>query len=161
MSTLTVWEFKTADGAERALGTLQDLESQHLIEVYDGAVVTWAEGAKKPKTRQLHSTTSSGAWGGAFWGFLFGLIFFVPLLGLAVGAAAGALTGSLADVGINDDFIKKIRADIVPGTSALFVMTGNAVMDKVHDAFKGNEAELVFTNLSEEQDRALREAFGD
>jgi len=43
--------------------------------VLDGAVVSWPPDEKKPKTRQLHSTTGAGALGGAFWGLLFGLIF--------------------------------------------------------------------------------------
>ncbi|MCW2548403.1 MAG: hypothetical protein JWN96_2863, partial [Mycobacterium sp.] len=95
----------------------------------------------------------------SFWGFLFGLIFFVPLLGMAVGAAAGALGGSLTDVGIDNSFIKKVRSEVTPGTSALFAMTGNAVLDKVHDAFSGQTPELISTNLSDEQDKALRAAF--
>ena len=59
----------------------------------DGAVVSWAPDKKKPKTRQLHSTTGAGTLGGAFWGLLFGLIFFVPLFGAAIGAATEALVG--------------------------------------------------------------------
>ena len=50
----------------------------------DGAVVSWPPDEKKPKTRQLHSTTGAGALGGAFWGLLFGLIFFIPLVGAAI-----------------------------------------------------------------------------
>jgi uncharacterized membrane protein len=38
-------------------------------------------------------------------------------------------------------------------------MTGNAVLDKVHDAFSGQTPELISTNLSDEQDKALRAAF--
>ena len=60
--------------------------------------------------------------GGSFWGLLFGLIFFVPLLGAAIGAATGALAGSLTDVGIDDAFINKVRDQVTPGTSALFVL---------------------------------------
>ena len=98
--------------------------------------------------------------GGMFWGMLFGLIFFVPLLGAALGAATGAITGSLADVGIDDGFINKVRDHVTPGTSALFVLSSDAVADKVKDAFTGNHpAELIFTNLSNEQEAALREAF--
>jgi len=103
----------------------------------------------------------AGALGGAFWGLLFGLLFFVPLLGMAIGAAAGALSGSLTDVGINDDFIKKTRDQITPGTSALFVMSRDAVLDKVKAAFPGERLELLFTNLSDEQEKALREAFAE
>ena len=159
-ATLTVWKFDTPEGADQASQTLQDLARQNVISVHDAATVSWRADAKKPKTRQLASTTGAGALGGAFWGMLFGLIFFVPLLGAALGAATGALAGSLTDVGIDDAFINKVRDQVTPGTSALFVMTSDAVMDKVRDAFRGHEpSELIFTNLSSEQESALREVF--
>jgi uncharacterized membrane protein len=161
VSTLTVWKFADPDGAARALNTLTGLAKQELIVVDDAAIVSWPADKKKPKTQQMHSMTGAGALGGSFWGFLFGLIFFVPLLGLAVGAATGALAGSLTDVGIDDDFIKRVRAEVTPGTSALFAMTDNAVIDKVRDAFDGTQGELLFTNLNDDQDRALREAFAE
>ena len=161
MATLTVWKFDDAEGAGLAVSTLEGLAKQQLITVQDAATVSWPSGAKKPKTRQLHSLTGAGALGGAFWGMLFGLLFFVPLLGMAVGAAMGALTGSLSDVGIDDDFIKRARDEITPGTSALFLMSSGAVVDKVRDAFRGQQAELVSTNLSDEQERKLREVFGE
>jgi uncharacterized membrane protein len=161
VATLTVWKFNSAEGAEMAVSTLEGLAKQQLISVQDAATVSWPAGAKKPKTRQLHSLAGAGALGGAFWGMLFGLLFFVPLLGMAVGAAMGALTGSLSDVGIDDDFIKRVRDEVTPGTSALFLMSSGAVMDKVHDAFRGQQAELVSTNLSDDQERALREVFAD
>ncbi len=159
MGTLTVWKFNTPDGAEQAIGTLESLQKQALIKVNDAATVSWPADKKKPKTRQLASTTGAGALGGAFWGLLFGLLFFIPLIGMAVGAAAGALGGSLADVGINDDFIASVRSKITPGTSALFVMTSDAVVDKVKEAFAGTEMELIQTNLSNEEEAKLREAF--
>ena len=161
MATLTVWKFDDAEAADLAVSTLEGLAKQQLITVQDAATVSWPSGAKKPKTRQLHSLTGAGALGGAFWGMLFGLLFFVPLLGMAVGAAMGALTGSLSDVGIDDDFIKRARDEITPGTSALFLMSSGAVVDKVRDAFRGQQAELVSTNLSDDQERKLREVFGE
>ncbi|MDD7941633.1 DUF1269 domain-containing protein [Actinomycetospora lutea] len=157
MATLTVWKFPTAGGADSAVSTLQSLEKQQLIKVHDAATVSWEDGAKRPETRQLHNLVGTGAMGGMFWGMLFGLIFFVPLLGAAVGAAMGALSGSLSDVGIDDDFIKRVRDEVTPGTSALFAMTSDAVLDKVHASFGGQQAELIQTNLSAEQEKALRE----
>jgi uncharacterized membrane protein len=53
-----------------------------------------------------------------WWGLLFGLLFFVPLLGAALGAGFGALAGSLSDAGIDDEFIKSVREEVEPGTSA-------------------------------------------
>lgn len=161
MATLSVWKFQTPFGAEEAQHTLESLAKQELIKVHDAAIVSYPEGAKKPKTRQLASTTWAGTLGGAFWGMLFGLIFFVPLLGMAIGAGMGALAGSLTDVGINDDFIAKMRAEITPGTSALFVMTSDAVLDRVQEAFAGQSAQLVQTNLSKEEEEKLREVFSD
>ncbi len=161
MATLTVWKFDSADGASQAEGTLRDLVKQELIKVHDAAMVSWPEGAKKPKTRQLNSLVGAGALGGMFWGMLFGLLFFIPLLGAAIGAGMGALTGALSDAGIDDDFIKSVRDEVEPGTSALFVMTSDAVMDKVTEAFAGTKPTLVHTNLSNEQEAALRQAFGD
>src|SRR3954466_5335040 len=89
MSTLTVWKFPTALGAEKAEHTLQQLSKQELITIHDAAIVSFPEGAKKPKIQQLRDMKSAGALGGSFWGLLFGLIFFVPLLGMAVGAGLG------------------------------------------------------------------------
>jgi uncharacterized membrane protein len=56
----------------------------------------------------------------------------MPFLGMAVGAGAGALGGSLTDDGIDNDFIASLQTRIQPGTSALFAMTNDAVIDKVH-----------------------------
>jgi uncharacterized membrane protein len=100
-----------------------------------------------------------GALDGAFWGMLFGLIFFVPFFGLAVGAAFGALGGKMADYGIDDDFIKQVRTQVTEGTSALFLMTEGAVQDKVMAELKGMQFELIASNLTKEQEDALRAEF--
>ncbi|MEJ7900478.1 MAG: DUF1269 domain-containing protein, partial [Thermomicrobiales bacterium] len=91
--------------------------------------------------------------GGAFWGILFGLIFFMPLLGAAIGAAIGALQGSLIDVGIDDTFIKQTCEKVTEGTSAVFLLSTNAVPDRVAEAFKALPPfELVASNLSVEEE---------
>jgi len=161
MASLTVWKFPTPYGADAAMERLQAMQSQQLITVQDAAMVSWEEGKRKPKTRQLHDVKAAGALGGAFWGMLFGLIFFIPILGLAIGAAAGALFGSLADAGISDSFIKSVRDQVTPGTSALFLLCSDVVMDRVREEFPANEAELISTNMSAEQEAKLREAFAD
>ncbi|WP_439381134.1 DUF1269 domain-containing protein [Amycolatopsis lexingtonensis] len=161
MSTLTVWRFPTVEGAENALDLLRQLQKQQLISIADAACVSWPEGRKKPKTKDLGSLTGAGALGGGFWGLLFGLIFFVPLLGMAVGAAIGALTGSLSHVGIDEEFVSTVRARVTPGTSALFVMSEETVLDRVVEPFKETGASLLSTNLSAEEEARLRDAFGE
>jgi uncharacterized membrane protein len=162
-STLTALKFNTADGAEQMERLLLDLTKQQLLQVLDAAIVSWPVGAKKPKTRQLHNLAGTGALTGAFWGMLFGLIFFVPLLGLAVGAATGALVGSMSDVGIDDTFIKQVRSQVTEGTSALFLLTSNVVLDRVVDEIKkaGLQFEVIATNLPQDREQKLREVFAE
>jgi uncharacterized membrane protein len=161
MATLTVLKFPTADGADKMLGTIQSLQKQQLITIQDAAIVTWQAGKKKPKTRQLNNLAGVGAVQGAFWGMLFGLLFFIPFLGLAIGAGMGALTGMFADVGIDDNFIKQVRSQVTEGTSALFLLTVGGVVDRVREAVKGQEFEIIATNLSKEQEEKLRAAFSE
>ena len=161
MATLTAWAYPGAGDAEQAVERLKELQAQKLVTIQDAAIVSWPEGAKKPKTRQLNNLTGAGALGGAFWGMLFGLLFFVPLLGMAVGAAVGALTGSMTDVGIDDNFINSVKQRVTPGTSALFLLTSDAVVDRVKEGMGGTQGELIASNLSAEQEAKLREVFAE
>lgn len=161
MTTLTVLKFNTPEGANQMLDKIISLQKMELIKIVDGAIVTWPVGKSKPKTKQLVNLAGVGAMQGAFWGMLFGLIFFVPFFGLAVGAAMGALSGKMADYGINDEFIKQTREKVTEGTSALFLMTTDAVKDKVLAELKGFEVELIASNLSKEQEEQLMAAFAE
>lgn len=162
MATLTALKFGTPEGAGQALTTLEGLQKQQLIVIQDAAIVTWPAGAKKPKTKQTHSMTGAGAVGGAFWGMLFGLLFFVPFFGLAIGALMGGLMGKFTDYGIDDNFIKQVQSKVTEGTSALFLLTSNAVVDKVVEEMKKLPAfEIIQTNLTKEQEDKLRAEFGE
>jgi len=162
VTTITVLKFDSPEGAGQMLDLVQDLARGQLITLKDAAIVSWPDGEKKPKTSHLGSLTGEGALGGSFWGLLFGLIFFVPLFGMAVGAAMGAMSGKFSDYGIDKDFIYKIGKNVTEGTSALFLMTSEAVVDKVSDAIneQGWKFEVLTTNLSKEQEQKLREDFG-
>lgn len=161
-ATLTVWKYDSPTAADDAVAVVEELAREGVVTLHDAATVSWPQDRKKPRTRQLASTTGTGALGGTFWGMLFGLLFFVPLLGAAIGAATGALSGALTDVGIDDGFINRIRDQVTPGTSAVFLLTSDAVLDKVRDAFAGQaQPELIFANLSAEQESALRGVFAD
>ena len=163
MATLTAWTFGTWDGANQAIGTLEALSKQGLITLHDAASVSWQPEKRRPRTRQVRNMTGPGALGGVFWGMLFGTIFLMPFAGAAIGAAAGAVAGSLIDVGIDDDFIKEVRAQVTPGTSALFLLSSEEVMDKVRETFRmtGLRAELIHLKLSDDQETAIHEMFGD
>jgi uncharacterized membrane protein len=158
MATLSVLKFNDPYGAERVMEALQDMHGRQIITLEDAAVVSWPEGNKKPM--MPHQGVGEMALGGAFWGFLFGLIFFAPFLGAAIGAGTAALLwNSLEDEGIDEEFIKRVSEKVTEGTSALFTLTSGAKLDEVVEELKHYDFEIVSTDLPEEQDKQLREAF--
>jgi uncharacterized membrane protein len=160
MATVTVLKFPTADGAHETLNIIYELKKQHLIKLHDAAIVYWPMKRPSHRSNQLFDLVGAGAMGGVFWGLLFRFIFAAPFFGLAIGAALGALGGAMRDYGIDDDFIQRVRSQVTEGTSALFPMTSEAVMDRVVEALKDVKFEIIATNLSAEQEQKLRDAFG-
>jgi uncharacterized membrane protein len=133
--------------------------AQDLIIQPDAIAVIVRDKEGKYHTHTSHHMVGGGATWGMWWGMLFGLLFFVPLLGAAIGAGLGALTGSMADVGIDDDFINSAKERVTPGTSALFLLSSDAVIDRVKGTFAGLNPELIASNLSSDQEAKLSEVF--
>lgn len=154
MATLSVLKFDTSEGAQQMLSVLESLQRQQLIEIQDVAIVTWEDGKKKPKTRQLHNMAGVGTLSGEFWELLFGK-FFIPVTDLAM----GALGAHFSDYGIDDKFIDSVKEKVTPGTSALFLLTTAANLDQVVVAVKGMRFEIIQTNLTQEQEDQLSAAF--
>ena len=128
----------------------------------DAALVSWLPSRRKPSTRELGSLDGPGELWGGFWGLLLGLVFLSPLAGPAFGAAAGAVAGGLSDFGIEDDFIKSVRDTVIPGTSAVFVVTRTRVGRPLDQgAGAGSATTWAAGYLSPEQEQRLRDALGD
>ena len=160
MATLTAFRFDTVDGADNALGVISVLQEQELIAILDLALVSWPRGKNRPRTRHVIWPTRAQLLDGTFWGMLFGLIFFVPVLDAGRRAEADRLTSALSDVGIDDNFIYQVRSRLIEGTSALFVLLQDAVMDKISDAAKGKKPDLIAINLPRDEEVKLRNLFG-
>jgi uncharacterized membrane protein len=160
MSTLILWKTDTADGAERASRILRDFSGAERESVYDVALVSWQRGSGKPTTRPLADLGSDQALGEGFWGVLFGLIFYSPLIGAAVASTTEPFSGSLADVGIDDTFVNRVRDTVTPGTSALFVFGSDALVDQVRGARGADQpVNLLVCKLSGRQEGVLRQVF--
>jgi uncharacterized membrane protein len=158
MNTLSIWRFDTPDGAEAALRALERLQNRSLVAIDDASVVAWSPGAHRPRTYQAGTAAGTAALSGAFWGLLFGLLFLLPLTGTATGAAPGVAAG-LARVGLPDEFLQQVRDRITAGTSALFLLTREAAVDRIREAFAGPHVELLVSTLDREQEAVLRRAF--
>jgi len=157
VSQLIVISYPDEATAQQAIATLKRLSTEKVISLEDAAYVT-KDMNGKPKLHQTQNLAGAGAMGGAFWGFLFGLIFFVPIFGLAVGAASGALGAKMADIGVDDKFMKEVGEQIKPGTAALFLLVVSAVADKVVPELSQYGGTVLKTSLSTEQENQLKEA---
>ena len=122
--------------------------------------MSWPEDANKPKVKHAHDSTTRGAGWGALWGVLTGALFLVPVVGGVVGVAIGALAKSTEGAGITKEDLTRIRTEVVPGTSALFVVTEQGDLDRLGERFRGGKGTLISTNLTEAERATLLETFG-
>jgi uncharacterized membrane protein len=160
MTTFTVWKFDDPDGAERMFKTLRDAEADGIVKVDDHAIVSWPMGAAHPNSQHGHEETWKGTGWGAVWGLLIGALFFIPVVGGLAGAAIGAIAKATEDAGITKEQLEKIRAEVTEGTSALFLVTEQANLDRLGERFHGMNQKLIATNLTDGEKSVLFETFG-
>ena len=157
MSDLVAIAYDDEFRAAEVLATLWRLQREYLIDMEDAAYVTKNQEGKI-KLHQSSSLTATGAIGGGMWGLLIGVLFFAPVVGVAAGAAAGALSGKLADIGIEDRFMKDLSARLQPGTSALFVLVRRATPERVLDEIRPFGGTVLQTSLAPDAEAKLQEA---
>jgi uncharacterized membrane protein len=169
MSTLIAVTYPSEQRAQEVLAELRKLESEYLIDLEDAVYVT-KDNNGNLKLHQSVDLTVAGAVNGAFWGLLIGLLitlpfpFMAPLawMGIAAatagaGAAAGALFGHASDLGIDDEFMKKLAANMNPSTSTLFILARSATLDKVEPDLARFGGTILYSNLNKDAEDQLRE----
>jgi uncharacterized membrane protein len=157
MADLVEIAFPSEEKAEQVRQKLLDMQKEYLIELSD-AVIAVKQPNGRVKLNQLFNPTASGAISGTLWGTLIGMIFMVPLAGAAIGAASGAISGALADVGINDRFMKDAAQNLQSGKATLFLLIRKMTTDKVLAALQGEGGTVVRTSFDDTKEAALRAA---
>jgi uncharacterized membrane protein len=155
MSDLVAIAYPDLETARQVAANLDEAQKAQVIKLDDVVIVErQADGNVK-----LHqpSMAGVGAAGGALWGGLIGLIFFVPLFGMAIGAASGAIAGHFSDRGVDDDFMKRLGAELEEGKAALILLVREVTADKVLPEIK-IPGTVIQTSLSNEDEAALQNA---
>lgn len=147
MSNLIVIVYPSELQAEQVRLDFIKMQKEYLVSLED-AVIAVKKPDGKVKLLQMYNLTLGGAISGALWGTLIGLIFMMPIFGLVIGAGTGAVAGALSDVGINDDFMKRLASSLKPGYSALFVLVDSEITDKVRAQLEGTGGQIIQTSLS-------------
>ena len=159
-SSLIVMAFDTEDEAEKVREALVSGKKQGLIQIDDAAVVVKDASGKVHVKNQVSRGTWTATGVGGLLGLLIGTIFF-PLGGLVMGLAGGALVGRMMNLGVDGKFVKQVEEEIQPGTSALFILAGNADPTGALAILRQFEGRVIQTNLSSEAEESLRRALGD
>jgi uncharacterized membrane protein len=132
--TTTAWRFKGTEGADAAVLRLKQLDAQEVLDVQDVAVLRWPQYASGPQVQE-HVTEE--------------------------GSRTTSLAKRIRKAGIDSALLQAVRDDMRLGTSALVVLSADATIDTVADAFQGQAMELIRSDLSVQQQDALRSAFGE
>lgn len=166
MSDLVVLGFDGVGTADEVLTKLRALQKEYLIDLEDACVAIRGQDGKVQVKQAVNLTAlgaTSGMSTGMFVGAIAGLLFLNPLAGMAAGGLAGAgfgaLSGSLADYGINDEFIKNLGKSIPNSSSALFVLVKRSTADKVIPEIEPFKPRVLKTSLSNEKEEQLKAAF--
>ena len=130
--TTTAWRFSGTEGADAAVLRLKQLDSQELMEVQDVAVLRWPQYASAPQVQE-HVTDE--------------------------GNKASSLAKRIRKAGIDGTMVQSVKDDMKLGTSALVVLSADAAIESVAKAFEGQAMELIRSDLSVQQEDALRAAF--
>jgi uncharacterized membrane protein len=157
MSNLIAVAYPDPETAEGVRAELIEATKEHLLTLQDAVVVVHQQDGKV-KLHQVVSPAGAGAAGGAVWGGLIGLLFLAPVVGMAIGAASGGLAGKLADVGVNDDFMKTLGEKLTPGSAALIVLSQSNTPEKVLERVAKYGGEVIQTSLSDDDEAHLRDA---
>jgi len=123
----TAWRFPGTEGADGAVVRLKQLDAKDLINLVDLAVLRWPEYAEQPTTLEhVHEQ----------------------------GGKVASLVRRLQHPVIDGAMIESVKGDLRPGTSAVVMLSSDAAIDAVVDAFEGQSMELIRSDLSvPEQDR--------
>lgn len=133
--TTTAWRFSGTEGADEAVITLKELDAKELIDLQDVTVLRWPHYALQPQTQE--HVTAEGSKVTSF------------------------VQKKLKHEMIDSSMIESVKGDMMPGTSALVVLSSDAAIDKVANAFKGRQIQLIRSDLSVQQQDQIRAAFGE
>ena len=132
--TTTAWRFNGTEGADAAVLRLKQLDAQEVMDVQDITVLRWPQYASGPQVQE-HVTDE--------------------------GSKASSLAKRMRKAGIDGALLQAVRDEMQLGTSALIVLSADAALDAVAKAFDGQAMELIRSDLSVQQEDALRTAFND
>jgi len=160
MSDLIVIGYSDETTAERVWNELVKLQDDYLVDLEDAAIIRRDEKGRLHVTTPAHHAVAWGSLSGLFWGVLIGLLFLFPLAPLAgvAGGIMGAALGAAGELGIKDDFKRRVQGLVQPGTSAILVIVRKVTPDKFLEALRPYGGTVLQTSLPRDAEVQLMKA---
>ena len=137
------------------------MQERGAITVQDAVTVAWMPGAHQPRIGHLRHATTGAAGKGSALGALVGLLVLAPVAGAAAGAGIAAVAQRLRGTGIDRAFLENVSAHLVPGTSALLVLSEDADLEVVRPMIQRGLARgdvvLLHAELDDDAPAAIRD----
>lgn len=154
-SDLIAVVFDDSIKAKEARHKLLELKREGFVGLED-VVVLVKDQHGTTRHHEMHEQAVKEGLLGSITGFIVGSILFNPLVGGALGLASGAVAASLANWGIDDEFVEDLSKNFKPGCSALFALVRKADPDRVGETFAGFGGKVLVSSLDEEIEAAIQ-----
>ena len=158
MSKLVVIAYDTPDRAAEVRGKLRRMQKEQLIDIDEMLVAVKDEDGEVSLLQSYKAIPAAGAAHG-FWSTLVGLVLVNPVLGMTGAQRPAAVSGALAEVGVDEGFVKDLAASFLNGSSVLFCLVrDSAAPEKVFAELRGTGGQVLETTLQHEQEERLQAA---
>ena len=95
------------------------------------------------------------------WSVLFASFFFVPVPDMPMGSDVAAVLRRVDRAALDEEFVRRVREMVRPGTSALFVLASQMSPDEIATALEEYGGTVLQWDVPPEVERMLLEALGD
>lgn len=146
--------------AQEALLASYRLVARKQLTLQDAALVAKDDGGKIKVQETRDVTTAQGAASGGWLGLLGGLLVGGPI-GLAVGAlgaAAGGIWAKLRDIGIQDEQMQDLGAQLQEGETALLLLVEDAHVFHAMAELRRFSGRLLHTTCDERSVERMQDA---
>jgi uncharacterized membrane protein len=142
--------------AEQLRSEMIKLGNKHTLTLLDTAVaVRHRDGVVTLDGEPLEPALNFG--GHSFASFLAGLALAAPpLTGAAVDSLTRGTGGAAAEVGIDEAFIDEVKAQMQPGSSALFLLDHEGDMEETLQGIRGLGGTVLKTNVDVTRARLIQ-----
>lgn len=150
--------FTDQAAAGQALDAMKDAKKQQQFYFEDAAVITQDSNGKVKYYETGDMSAGKGAGIGALVGGVIGIL--AGPAGVVVGAGAGAAVGAAiaaADKGFKNESLGTIGVALMPGTSAIAVITSTEFLKAVQKQVPVEDLRTFVSNLSAELSSQLRQ----